>query len=145
MSRPQVRFSHLDYNVADLLLAREFYDPLAEEFGWAVEDGGGDHVLYGSDSFKLCLVQVEPEYREAGFHRKRPGLNHLAFSVDSREAVDRFYREYLVPRGIPVLYDGPGTYAADIEYYAVFFEDPYRLKLEIVYAPRYINGSGACS
>ena len=143
MSLAQVRFSHLDYNVADLRRAREFYDPLAAALGLTVTDGGGNHVLYGNDSFKLCLVQAEPDYLAAGFHRKRPGLNHLAFSVDSREEVDRFYREYLVPRGIPALYEGPGQYAALIEYYAVFFEDPYRLKLEIVYAPRYLDGADA--
>jgi len=42
-----------------------------------------------------------------------------------------------------MLDDGSGRYAAGIESYAVFFEDPYRLKLEIIYAPQYMRGSDA--
>jgi catechol 2,3-dioxygenase-like lactoylglutathione lyase family enzyme len=137
----QVQFSHLDYNVSDLQEARTFYDPLMEVLGLACEYAHPDVVLYGNLTFKFCLVQVEERYREAGFHRKRPGLNHIAFSVKAREDVDRLYQEYLLPRGITVLYGGPGQFANNIEYYAVFFEDPYRLKVEVVYAPHYLNTS----
>lgn len=35
----------------------------------------------------------EPEYTEPPFHRKRPGLNLLAFQVDHKEDLDRFDKE----------------------------------------------------
>ncbi len=134
-----IRFSHLDYNVNDLALARKFYGPLMAWLGMTLETESQTYVLYGNSSFKLCLVQVEEAYRDSTFHRKRHGLNHLAFSVDYKEDVDRLYRDFLLPRGIPVLYESPGTFSDSGEYHAVFFEDPFRLKLEVVYAPTYLS------
>jgi catechol 2,3-dioxygenase-like lactoylglutathione lyase family enzyme len=135
----KIRFSHLDYNVNDLELARSFYDPLMNWLGMTRETATADYVLYGNSSFKLCLVQVEEAYRDQAFHRKRHGLNHLAFSVENRADVDRFYQDFLLPRGIAVLYDGPGQFSDSEEYHAVFFEDPFRLKVEVVYAPTYLS------
>jgi catechol 2,3-dioxygenase-like lactoylglutathione lyase family enzyme len=131
-----VRFSHLDYNVPDLAIAREFYDPLFEFLGFVRETEEPGWILYANGDFKICLVQCEERFKGAGFHRKKPGLNHLAFEVDRREEVDRLHR-YLLENNIPVLYGGPGNFHPLINYYAVFFEDPFRLKLEVVFSPEY--------
>lgn len=86
---------------------------------------------------KICICPTEEKYISAGFHRKRTGLNHLAFYASSKEEVDRFHKDVLVKNGIPCLYEnGP---SGDDDYYAVFFEDPDRIKLEVVYAPRYCD------
>ena len=63
-------------------------------------------------------------------------LHHLAFAVDSRQEVDRFYNEVLLkldgveieepPVECPEY--GPG-------YYATFFYDPDGIKLEVAYTP----------
>ena len=67
---------------------------------------------------------------------KRAGLNHVAFRVERREDVDRFRRELLLPRGIPTLYDTPREFPEYAPgYYAVFFEDPDRIKLEVTHVP----------
>ncbi|HVQ74394.1 MAG TPA: hypothetical protein VMT79_02540 [Candidatus Binatia bacterium] len=69
-------------------------------------------------------------------HRKRPGLNHVAFGVSARADVDRFAREFLAPRGLATLYATPREFPEYRPgYYAVFFEDPDRLKLEIAHVP----------
>jgi catechol 2,3-dioxygenase-like lactoylglutathione lyase family enzyme len=66
------------------------------------------------------------------------GLNHIAFHAESKESVDRFYREHLQPKKIPVLYGGPKEYPDYSKgYYAVYFEDPDRLKLELAYVPEF--------
>ena len=69
-----------------------------------------------------------------GFHRRRVGLNHLAFWAESNEDVDRFHRQFLLPRKIQVLYGGPKKYPDySPSYYAVYFEDPDRIKLEYLH------------
>lgn len=65
------------------------------------------------------------------------GINHIAFWAPSKSVVERFYKEYLVPKKIPTLYGGPKEYEYRKGYYAVYFEDPDRLKLELVAAPSF--------
>jgi hypothetical protein len=68
-------------------------------------------------------------------------LNHIAFQAKSKADVDRLHSEFLVPRSIKVLYGGPKEYpeySKHLEhpeegYYAVYFEDPDRIKLEFVH------------
>ncbi|SEN70930.1 VOC family protein [Lihuaxuella thermophila] len=134
----QVSFSHLDYNVADLQKAMSFYDPVMEVLGFVKEAHQPAWCLYNNQRFKLCLVECEDAFKGAGFHRKRPGLNHLAFHVEKKGDVDQLHH-FLLQRKIPILYGGPGQFHDEIEYYAIFFEDPFRLKLEVVYSPRYFS------
>jgi catechol 2,3-dioxygenase-like lactoylglutathione lyase family enzyme len=84
------------------------------------------------------LVRVaKPGHLEPKFHRKRTGLGHIAFLVESAEMVDQFVKDFLVPHGIEPLYRGamtPTGYPPG--YYAVYFEDPDRIKVEVVYEKR---------
>jgi hypothetical protein len=75
----RVSFSHLDYNVVDLSRAVAFYDPLMHFLGFEKEADHPDWVLYNNGRMKLCLVQCEQRFADPPFHRKRPGLNHIAF------------------------------------------------------------------
>jgi len=78
---------------------------------------------------------VGQKFRDAGFHRKRIGLNHIALTASSKENVDIYFREVLLANGIPTLYqEGP---EGDEDYYSVLFEDPDRIKIEVDFAPRY--------
>ena len=64
------------------------------------------------------------------------GLNHVAFHADSRKIVDEFHSKYLRPKGISILYGGPRERTEYSKgYYSVYFEDPDRIKLELVFAP----------
>jgi hypothetical protein len=48
----------------------------------------------------------------------------------------RFVAEFMQPRGMAALYESPREYPEYRPgYYAVFFEDPDRLKLEVVRVP----------
>jgi catechol 2,3-dioxygenase-like lactoylglutathione lyase family enzyme len=76
------------------------------------------------------------DHKKDGFHRKRTGLNHVAFRVLSGELVDRFVSEFLGPRSSQPLYGGAKKYPEYVEgCYAVYFEDPDRIKIEVVYEP----------
>src|SRR5262245_13961560 len=110
----------------DLLGALE-YRVLAEE----------RDVLGMSDGTSAIWIVATPaEHLVPAFHRKRSGLNHLAFRVGARADVDRFVAEFLRPRAIPPLYGGVREYPEYAPgYYAVFFEGPVRIKLEVAHVP----------
>lgn len=125
-------FNHIYTNVSDL----DFYKDLLEflEFKpiFAYPDGSGFGMTDGHAA--LWFMKTQKEFLARGFHRKGLGLNHLAFSVRSKEDVDRFYKEFVQAKKLPVLYGGPKQYPEYTpSYYAVYFEDPDRIKLEVLY------------
>ena len=127
---------HLQINVADASRSLPFYKALLGylEYRTVYEtDAMAGFAGRGTD---IWVGVAAPAHTGPGFHRKRAGLNHLAFRVDRREDVDRFRAEFLTPRKVAPLYDTPREFPQYRPgYYAVFFEDPDRLKLEIVHIP----------
>ncbi|BBZ68400.1 hypothetical protein MINS_38290 [Mycolicibacterium insubricum] len=65
------------------------------------------------------------------------GINHIALWACSRREVDRFYRDFLLPQGIPVT-DVPKDYPQYVPgYYAVFFDDPINgIHWELAWVPK---------
>ena len=136
-SVPSTLVSHIEIYVSDYARSIRFYDKILIPLGWKRLVCQTSHTTYSDGMMKIVFCPTEEKYAEAGYHRKRIGLNHLAFYASSMDAVDRFYQDVLLPAGIPGLYEGkPG---GDSEYYAVFFEDPDRIKLEVVFAPGYCS------
>jgi catechol 2,3-dioxygenase-like lactoylglutathione lyase family enzyme len=127
---------HFEYNVGNLKKSRIFYDTFLKRLGWKRFMTHKDVIGYTDGSLKLFLVQAEKRFISKRFHRKQIGLNHIAFRVNAKKKVDGFY-EFLKKKKITVLYGGPKDYSAEYSkgYYAVFFEDPDRIKLEVVFAP----------
>jgi len=83
----------------------------------------------------------KPAY--TGFESEASGVNHLAFPAPTREAVDELHG-WLGERRMTVLYGGPMDMGTDeAPNYAVYFEDPDRLKLEYVYRPHGLGAPGA--
>jgi catechol-2,3-dioxygenase len=134
---------HLDLNVRDLAHSETFYRDVLPRFGLSELDRGDGWVTYGSESWYLTLVQTSEPYLHHGFHRKRIGVNHLAFPAPSRDAVDEL-SAWLAERGTAVLYGGPLDMGSDdAPNYAVYFEDPDRLKIEYVFRPHGLIARGA--
>ena len=79
----------------------------------------------------LVFVQVEDRFKDKSYHRCGVGLNHLAFQARSREQVDEVTR-ILEQREVPILYQDRHPYAGGGTHYAVYFEDPDRIKAELV-------------
>lgn len=88
-----------------------------------------------SDS-KVSIIS-NLEYQRSKFHRKRSGLNHICFNAKSKNEVTKFVKEFLRKNRIPLLYGGPKEWPEYRGgYYAVYFEDPDRIKLEFAYIPK---------
>lgn len=92
----------------------------------------GNHFDATDGRTYLCVQVTKPGHEVPMYHRKRTGLGHIAFRVGTPEMVDEFVAGFLNPRKIVPLYGGamqPIGYPDG--YYAVYFEDPDRLKVEV--------------
>ncbi len=129
------KISHIELYVSDYAKSVRFYDKVLCAIGWKRLVCRTDHTTFSDGQSKIVLCPVDEQFKPDGYHRKRIGLNHLAFFVDSKEEVASFYKNIIKDSDISCLYDK--TPSGEDDYYAVFFEDPDRIKLEVVYAPGY--------
>jgi len=129
----KVKLNHLQLNVSDKEASFTFYRDLLSYLGFSIVYEDESTIGFENDGFDIWLNVTEDKRLPNKFHRKNTGLNHLAFSVDSKEDVDKFSADFLNARGISTLYNTPKPFPEYSEnYYAVFFEDPDRMKLEVV-------------
>ncbi|MCM3719406.1 VOC family protein [Fictibacillus phosphorivorans] len=125
---------HVEINVHDLARTKSFYSWLMAELGYKPFQEWDKGISYKNGSTYLVFTQTEAKYKEYSFHRKHTGLNHLAFWAKSRAHVD-YLRVQLKENKVSFLYDTNYPFAGGDGHYALFFEDPDRIKIEIV-APR---------
>jgi catechol 2,3-dioxygenase-like lactoylglutathione lyase family enzyme len=132
----KARVYHVQVNVRDAAASLPFWKALLGYLEYRVVHEEAGVAGFSNGTTDLWLMAADAPHRGAGFHRKRAGLNHVAFRVDQRGDVDRFRREFLEPRGLATLYGTPREFPEYAPgYYAVFFEDPDRIKLEVVHLP----------
>lgn len=129
-------FHHIDLNVSDLKASRKVYGLLLEFLGYRIvkDDARGCEwdLGVGGRRTSLGLRPVSPEHAGHAHLRCAAGLHHLAWSATSRKKVDVFHN-LLIANGIPIL-DAPAEYPEYSKgYYAVFFEDPDGIKLELLH------------
>lgn len=125
---------HIEINVSDLNKTTEFWNwLLLQELGYTKFQEWKSGISYKLSNTYLVFVQTEKEYLNIPYHRKRSGLNHLAFHIDTNAQVDEMTIK-LKKKGIKILYEHKHPYAGGENYYALFFEDPNRIKVEIVSA-----------
>ncbi len=99
------RLSHLQINVADAATSLPFYRDFFAHLGYRVVSEGAEHLGASDGTATVWIIAATRAHARTGFHRKNVGLNHLAFRVATRQAVD------------------------------ACFEDPDRIKLEVVHLP----------
>lgn len=122
---------HIEIYVSDLNRTMAFWTPFMEKLGYEADRwSGGINYRKGKDSY-LCFLPTSPEHVGAGYHRQRVGLNHLAFRGRSREHVDEL-AAWVKEAGHTVLYEDRYPFATGGDYYALFCEDPDRIKVEVV-------------
>lgn len=129
--------SHIEIHVSDYAKTIRFYDKILKPLGWDRLVCQKSHTTYTDGTMKIVVCPVDEKYRQYGYHRKRVGLNHLAFYAPTKDSVDQIYETVLKKEGINCLYEKHP--AGEDEYYAVYFEDPDRMKVEIVYSPGYCS------
>ena len=130
------RLYHLQINVSSAETALPFYRDLLHYLEFQCVHDDPRVAGYSDGRTSIWLIETATGHTAPGFHRKRTGLNHIAFRVPHRNDVDRFTKDFLAPRGLAPLYETPREFPEYRPgYYAVFFEDPDRLKLEVVHIP----------
>ena len=125
---------HVEIYISDLAVSRRFWVGLLRHVGFSERAHWDEGFTLARDRELgyLTFVQVPPDHAHRPYHRRAVGLNHLAFVAGSRERVDRI-RQYCVDEGIRLLYDDRYPFAnGSPDYYAVFLEDPDRIKVEFV-------------
>lgn len=123
---------HVEIYVHDLNRTIEFWNwLLTEKFDYELCARWKNGISYVLGSTYIVFVQTEDNYLRNRYNRKNTGLNHLAFHCPSREFVDELTVE-LGEKNINILYKDRHPFAGGENYYAVFFEDPDRIKVEVV-------------
>lgn len=127
---------HVDLVVTSIERSLPFYTELLGPLGYhrvsEVEGERGETIWYLSGPG--TSVGLREAQSDAGpYDRYAVGLHHLAFEADSRTEVDERAR-WVRAQGMEIESE-PQEYTYEPGYYAVFFYDPDRLKLEIVHVP----------
>lgn len=120
---------HVELNVMNLKRSKAFYDWLLPQLGYVLYQEWPQGFSYKLNETYLVFVEVEPPHRRKVYHRRAVGLNHLAFHTD--KALIETIMGQLALKGIPILYPDRHPYAAGPDAYALFFEDPDRIKIEL--------------
>mgnify|MGYP001442246370 CR=1 FL=1 len=122
---------HVEIYVSNISETVRFWGWFLEELGYEIYQkwDQGQSWIYGRSY--IVFVQTEEKYLDIPYHRCGTGLNHLAFHAKSRDHVDEITNQ-LKEKGIPILYPEKHPYAGGKDYYAVYFEDPDRIKVELV-------------
>jgi catechol 2,3-dioxygenase-like lactoylglutathione lyase family enzyme len=122
---------HLEIYVSNLSKSSEFWGWLLGELGYDPYQKWDSGISWKHGETYLVFVQAEERYLDIAYHRSRVGLNHLAFHTESRQQVDEITTQ-LLEKGINILYQEKHPFAGGDSHYAVFFEDPDRIKVELV-------------
>lgn len=110
---------------------KHFYDFLLPKLGYQQFQEWEQGFSYKYEDYYIVFVQTRENYNHRQFVRTCTGLNHLAFSIPSKYEVDSLRLE-LLKAGVTELYPDAYPHAGGEKHYAFFFEDPDRIKLEIV-------------
>jgi len=122
---------HVEIYVSDLDRSVAFWTPFMQKLGYEPRRwSGGMNYVKGEEAY-FCFLPAPPEHLAAGYHRKRVGLNHLAFKAESRKQVDDI-AAWVKTSGYATLYESKYPFAGGPGYYALYCEDPDRIKVELV-------------
>ena len=122
---------HIELYVNDLKVSKDFWGWLLEKLDYHVCQEWDQGISYRNGHTYLVFVQVEDRFIDDSYHRCKHGLNHLAFYGETKAFVDEM-TDLLREKGVVILYEDRHPYAGGKDYYAVFFEDPNRMKVEII-------------
>lgn len=122
---------HIEMYVSNLKQSVDFWGWLLEELGYSSFQKWEKGQSWRIGETYLVFVQAEDRFLDIPYHRCRVGLNHLAFHASSRAQVDEITRK-LKEKGVNILYLDKHPFAGGEHHYAVYFEDPDRMKVELV-------------
>ncbi len=123
---------HLELWVTEL-------DPSIASLGWLLTRMGyrqsarwSDGISYQHGDFYIVL-ESGPDLQAGAHERRRPGLNHLAFRLESRDLVDAVTAEAL-SHGFKLMFADKHPHAGGEQHYASYLEDAAGFEVELVAA-----------
>ncbi|MED3690969.1 VOC family protein [Peribacillus butanolivorans] len=122
---------HIELYVSDLKRTVDFWGWFLEELGYEPFQEWESGKSWSIGEMYIVFVQAEERFLDVPYHRGRVGLNHLVFHAISRNQVDDMTQK-LRDKGVSILYTDTHPFAGGKEHYAVYFEDPDRMKFELV-------------
>jgi catechol 2,3-dioxygenase-like lactoylglutathione lyase family enzyme len=122
---------HIEINVSNLEKTKMFWGWIMSKLGYEIFQQWESGISWKQGSTYIVFVQTLVQYLPSSYHRSQTGLNHLAFHASSKQQVDDMTLE-LVEKGVKILYSDRHPYAGGQNHYAVFFEDPDRIKVELI-------------
>lgn len=134
------KIHHVEIYCSSLEKSSQFWNWFLQRLGYRVYEKWDLGISFKLGVSYLVFVQAESQHLNQSFHRCKPGLNHLAFHAPSRKFIDDVTAE-LRARGVTILYPDKHPYAGGPDSYGVFFEDPERIKVELVARPAGFRGS----
>lgn len=121
---------HIEIYVSDLKTSLQFWSWFLHSLGYFEYQSWELGKSYRKGDAYIVFVQTEAKFKDVPYHRCRTGLNHLAFHASSEKMVDQITKE-LRERKINILYEDKHPHAGG-KSYGVYFEDPDRIKIELV-------------
>ena len=123
---------HIGLNVPDLEVARAYYDQLMPALDFERFLSAVDQFAYRPAGGKPgTYLFVYPALEAGAYSRGRAGLQHVAFMVRTRAAVDHVHA-LVRSMGSPVLHEPREFPEYPPPYYATFWLDPFGFMLEAV-------------
>ncbi|MGV3463973.1 MAG: VOC family protein [Heyndrickxia sp.] len=122
---------HIEIYVSNLEQTTQFWNWFLTKLDYQVYQKWDKGISWKDKSAYIVFVQAEEKFLDTPYHRCRVGLNHLAFCAKSRQQVDDITME-LKEKGIKILYSDRHPFAGGESHYALYFEDPDRIKVELV-------------
>lgn len=119
--------SHIELYVNNLEKSLMFWEWFLTELGYEVFQEWDKGKSFIKEMTYIVFVQTEDRFSGNIYHRCHHGLNHLAFYAE-RDFIDEM-KVKLINKGISILYKD--RYPSS-DNYALFFEDPDRMKVELV-------------
>ncbi|WOC53467.1 VOC family protein [Oenococcus oeni] len=126
--------SHIEIYVSDLKASKRFWSWLLfSQLGYKVYQQWDKGISFILNETYLVFVQADQDKLLFNYNRTHIGLNHLAFYASSKQMVDDI-RTAIQNKNYKELYSDRYPFAGGPDHYALYFEDPDRIKVEIVAA-----------
>lgn len=125
------KIHHIEIYCSHFSRSKEFWGWFLKILGYKVFQEWNGGISFKFIDTYIVFVQAQEKHLSGVFHRCQPGLNHLAFHASSKEQVDEV-TNLLKKRNVHILYEHKHPHAGGSKSYAVFFEDPERIKVELI-------------